>query len=256
MPTDLPEQMRHAREIGKDRLAADVLAERDRQVEVRLLEGLRAQHLAQEDGLALGVRQLDADGVAALHHSDAGRDGAHRARNVISQADDAGGLDAGRGFEFVERHHGARPHLQDLALHAEIVEHALKHAGILFQGLIREFRGLADALGLRQQGEWRHLIFVRGSEREARLQILAKPPALFHRLVAARHARGRRFRGLVFLSVFHGFVAFGFVRCGLLVLQLSDGRRGTAEAGREDGFDAGGLRRAGATPRLAMGLRG
>ena len=83
------QQMRHACEIGEHRLATDVLAECDRQGEVGLLERLGAQHLAQAHRLALGIRKLDADGVAALHHRDARRDGAHRAGDVIGKRDHA-----------------------------------------------------------------------------------------------------------------------------------------------------------------------
>src|SRR5690348_17519047 len=43
--------------------------------------------------------QLDADGVAAGDHGDAGRDGAHRARDIVGERDHAGGLDAGRRLE-------------------------------------------------------------------------------------------------------------------------------------------------------------
>ncbi len=40
-------------------------------------------------GLALLVGQLDADGVAAGDHGDAGRDGAHRAGDVVGERDHA-----------------------------------------------------------------------------------------------------------------------------------------------------------------------
>ncbi len=67
------QQMRHAGELGDHGLAADRLAEAERQLELGLLEVLGGQQLAQIDRLALLVRQLDADGVAAGHHGDAGR---------------------------------------------------------------------------------------------------------------------------------------------------------------------------------------
>ena len=59
------QQMRHARQIGDDRLARDVLAERQHQPPAMLLEGRRRQQLAQIDRLRLAVRQFDADHVAA-----------------------------------------------------------------------------------------------------------------------------------------------------------------------------------------------
>ena len=49
------------------------------------LEIAAGQQLAQIDGLALGVGQLDADGVAAGHDGDAGGDRAHRAGDVVGE---------------------------------------------------------------------------------------------------------------------------------------------------------------------------
>ena len=83
------EQMRHAGEISEHRLAADILAKRHRQILVGLREGLGAQELAQINRLALGIGQFDADGIAPRHHGDARRDGAHRAGDVVGEADDA-----------------------------------------------------------------------------------------------------------------------------------------------------------------------
>jgi hypothetical protein len=69
--------VRHAGEIDDDRLAADILAERQREPGVRLLEVRRFDHLAQHHDLTPIVGQLDADGVAAGNHGDAGGDRAH-----------------------------------------------------------------------------------------------------------------------------------------------------------------------------------
>ncbi len=66
------QQMRHLGEIGDHGLAADGLAEAERQLALGLLEVLRRQQFAQIDGLALLVGQFDADGVAAGHDGDAG----------------------------------------------------------------------------------------------------------------------------------------------------------------------------------------
>ena len=105
---------------------------------LRLLEVLARQELAQIDRLAPLVRQLDADGVAALHHGDARRDGRHRAGDVVGEADHARGLDARRGLELVERHDRAGTHIDDLALDAEIVEHAFEQARVLFERVVRD----------------------------------------------------------------------------------------------------------------------
>ena len=114
------QQMRHAGEIDDHRLAADGLAEAERQLGLRVGVFVGRQHLAEIDLLALVVRQLDADGVAARHHGDARRQRAHRAGDVVGQPDHARRLDAGRGLELVERHHRAGPGVDDLAAHAEV----------------------------------------------------------------------------------------------------------------------------------------
>ena len=69
---------------------------------------LHRQQFAQIDLFAMRVRQFDADGVAAGDHGDARRQRAHRAGDVVGEADDARGFDAGRGLEFVQRHDRAR----------------------------------------------------------------------------------------------------------------------------------------------------
>ena len=96
------QQMRHAGEIGEDRFAADVLAKRKGQVLAGFLKGFGGQHFAQVNRLALAVGQFDADGIAARHNGDAGRDGAHRAGDIIGKADHARRLDAGRRLQFVK----------------------------------------------------------------------------------------------------------------------------------------------------------
>ena len=70
------QQVGHARQVGDIGLAADGLAQRQRQQVGRLVVFGRGQQVAQIDGLALGVGQFDADGVAALDHADAAGAGA------------------------------------------------------------------------------------------------------------------------------------------------------------------------------------
>ena len=89
---------------------------------------LRDQQLAQVDLLAMRVRQLDADGVAAGDDGDARRQRAHRAGDVVGKADHARGLDAGRGLQLVQRDDRTGIGLGDLAAHAEIPEHAFEAA--------------------------------------------------------------------------------------------------------------------------------
>ena len=154
--TDLPEPVVPATrrwgmrvEVDDHRLAADGLAERDRQAMVRFAEILAGEKLTQIDGVAALVRQFDADGVAALNHRDTSRDSRHRAGDIVGEPDHPRRLDARRGFEFVEGDDRAGAHVDDLALHAEIVENAFKQARVLLERVLRDF-GADRFLRLRQ----------------------------------------------------------------------------------------------------------
>ena len=114
---------------------------------------LRSQQLAQVDLLAMLVRQLDADGVAAGDDGDAGGHRAHRARDVVGQADHARRLDAGRRLELVQRDDRAGPRIGDLAAHAEILQHGLERLGILLQHVVAERLAFGR---LRWRGQHRH----------------------------------------------------------------------------------------------------
>ena len=149
------EQVGHAGQIDDDGLAADRLSESDRQAMVRLAEVLAGEKFAQIDGLAALVRQFDADGVATLNHSDTGRDGGHRASDIVRESYDPGGLDARRGFEFVQGDDRTRAHVDDLALHAKIVEHAFQQPRVLLERVLRNF-GPDRFLRLGQHGDGRH----------------------------------------------------------------------------------------------------
>ena len=111
------------------------------------------------DGLAASVRQLDADCVAAGNDGDAGGDRAHRAGDIVGKADDAGRLDAGGRFQLVERDDRAGSDMDDLALDAEVLEHAFEHAGILLQriGRKRSSRGRHSSArrGDAAEGSWK-----------------------------------------------------------------------------------------------------
>ena len=138
--------MRHAREIDEDRLAADILAERERELarSVSWKSG-ELDQLAQHHDLAPIVGQLDADGVAAGHDGDAGGDRAHRAGDVVGKPDHARGFGAARRLELVERDHGTGTDIGDLALDAEILQHAFELAGILLQHFVADAAGFVRA---------------------------------------------------------------------------------------------------------------
>ena len=151
------QQVRHPGDVGDDRLAADRLAERQRQLRLGRLEIPAGEDFAEVDSLALGVGQLDADGVAAGHDRDAAGDRAHRAGDVVGKADDAGRLDAGRRLQLVEGDHRAGAHVDDLALDAEILEHAFEQPGILLQRILGKAGIAYDILRLREEMQRRHL---------------------------------------------------------------------------------------------------
>ena len=161
------QQMRHAREVDDHRLAADGLAEAERQLGGGVVVVLGGEQLAEEHLLAVRVGQLDADGVASRHHGDARRQRAHGTRDVVGEADHARRLDAGRGLELVERHHRARPRIDDLAAHAEIVEHAFERGGVGLQRFRAERRA-PDRLRHGEQIERRELVTARLARRFGR----------------------------------------------------------------------------------------
>ena len=157
------QQVRHAGEVDDHRLAADRLAERDGEPMLRFLEILAGEKLAQVDRLAALVRQFDADGVAALNHGHAGRDGRHRAGDVVGEPDHPRRLDPRRRLELVERDDRARAHVDDLALDAEIVEDALEQARVLLQRVLRN-SGPGRFLRLGQHRDRGHDPLARGNE--------------------------------------------------------------------------------------------
>ena len=165
MPTDLPEPVVPAisRCGMRDRSAMIgsppiFLPSASASRAVGVLEVRRLEQLAQHHDLAPVVGQLDADGVAAGHHGDAGGDRAHRAGDVVGEPDHARRLGAGRGLELVERDHGAGAHIGDLALDAEILQHAFELARILLQHLVADAAAAFERARLLQQLDRRRLV--------------------------------------------------------------------------------------------------
>ena len=202
--------MRHAGEVGDDGLAADVLAEREGQGVGAVAEALGGEDFAQEDLLAQLVRELDADDRAAGDGGDAAGERRHRAGDVVGEADDAAGLEAGGGLELVHGDDRAGADRDDLAAHAVVVEHGLEHAGVLLQRVAGEVVA-DDGRGALQQRERRGAPGVGGVGIELELGLLlgAGAGALGQRAgrAAGRAARARRRRGGVALQ--HGDVRRG-----------------------------------------------
>ena len=139
------QQVRHARQIDHDRLAADVLAEREGEARRGVLVGGARTADRADRRLALIVGQLDADHVAPRHGRDPHRHRAQRAGDVVGERDHPRGARAGRRLELVERDHRPGPDVDDLAAHAEIVQHLLERA----RGLGERRAIEADAGALR-----------------------------------------------------------------------------------------------------------
>ena len=107
-------------------------------------------------GLAPGIRHLDADDVPTRHGGDAHRSHREAAGHVIGQADHARAADAGRGLQFVQRHHRTGTDLHDVALHAVIGEHRLQQPGVGLQRLgcwVRCWRGPERACSSESDGK-------------------------------------------------------------------------------------------------------
>src|SRR5690606_10942076 len=127
------------------------------------------EDLAQDHLLAEGVGKLDADDGAAGDGGDAGGERGHRPRDVVGEADDAGGLEAGRGLQLVHGDDGAGADGGDLPLHAVVVEDGFEHPRVLLQRLVRE-RAALDGGGAGEEREGGDFVGGRGVvEAEARL---------------------------------------------------------------------------------------
>ena len=226
--------MRHAREVGDDRFAADGLAEADRQLALHLFEVGAGQHLAQIDGFARFVGQFDADGVAAGHDGDAGGDRAHRAGDVVGQRDDAARFDAGRGLEFVERHHRAGADIDDVALDAEVLEHAFETAGHGFEALGTMLLGQAAMLGFGQEAQFGQFE-ARFVDEQRSLGLAGSAVALRRAFCGRGDARTDRGEGF-FFELFFGFGRIEFFfgnrfRLGGIVAAVDDQLRFAAAFG-------------------------
>ena len=170
------QQMRHPGEVGQHRLAGNVLAEDQGEPARMLFIDRRIEQFAQKHRLGPAVRQFDADHGASRHDRDADRDGAHRAGDVVGQADDPRRLDSGRRLELVQGHHRAGTDLHDLAAHAVILEHGFEHAGVLCERLLVDRGGLGGRRLVQQFERGQHRLLV-GDEVEPGLALFFAAPA-------------------------------------------------------------------------------
>ena len=100
-------------------------------------EGFALDDVAQPDGFALVVGDLDADGGFAGHALDEDGFGGHGEAEIVGEAGDAGVFDAGVGAELEGGDDGAGVDLRDLAVDAELGALCDEGAGFVAQGLLR-----------------------------------------------------------------------------------------------------------------------
>ena len=85
-----------------------------------MCEGLALDDVAQPDGFAVVIGDLDADGGFAGHALDQDGFGGHGEAEIVGEAGDAGVLDAGVGAELERGDDGAGIDLDDLSVDAEL----------------------------------------------------------------------------------------------------------------------------------------
>ena len=133
------QRMWHLGEIRDDRLANDVLAQRQGQRRLRAIVWLGTQGLAEMNHLAVFVGDLQADhGLARDDLDHAHRHHRQCPRQVLRQVGHLARLGAGRQLQLEQRHHGPGVHRRDLGRDTEIGELALDLAGKGLQRLGRQ----------------------------------------------------------------------------------------------------------------------
>ena len=151
------QQVRHLGQVGNNCAAANVLAQRQRQFRVPIVVVACRKDFAQEHLFAGLVWKLDPDDRATWNGRHAGRQGRHRARDIIGQTDHTAGLKAGGRLQLVHGDDRAWADRNDVAFHAVVIEHVFKHPSVLFQRLVRKVLA-RNGDGLFEKGKRRDLV--------------------------------------------------------------------------------------------------
>src|SRR6202041_272050 len=114
------EDVRRGGEVGSHDATVDVLAHGQGEARFGFGEGFGFDPVAEVDGFALVIGNLDADGAFAGHALDEDAFGAHGKAEVVCEAGDARVFDAGLGLELIRGDHGAGVDLDDLAADIEL----------------------------------------------------------------------------------------------------------------------------------------
>ena len=156
------EQVGHLGEVGDQRLAGDVLAQRDRQLGLGAAPVLALEDLAHADGRGVLVGHLDADGgLAGDGGEDAYRLRAHAEGDVLVEAGDLFDAHAGGGHDLVAGDDGADVDFAEGHLDAELAQDAEQVFGILAVLLLAVGGGGLDLfLEERERGELVILVIV------------------------------------------------------------------------------------------------
>ncbi len=165
------EEVRHAREVGDDGLAGDVLAHGHGEVRMHVGIGLRADDLREAHDLALGIGDLESHAGGAgdrLDHADRGH--RERAGEVAREVHHLRALDPDGRLHLVARDDRAGVGRHHLHLHVEVEELPLDQARGVLERFLRRALDMAvrrvedrdrRQRRVRQVGEERHLLFLR-----------------------------------------------------------------------------------------------
>ncbi len=153
------QQMRHPRQVADHRVAEDVLAQGDGDLVLARVPLLRADHLAEEDAVALDVRHLDPHRpLARDRRDDADGDRAQGHGEVVGEVGDLGDLDPRRRLELVHGDHRPRVDLGDLTRDAKVEELVLEDLRVHQDLPLGELAGRDGPVG--KQGEGRKLVVI------------------------------------------------------------------------------------------------
>ena len=201
------QQVRHALQVGDHWIAADVLAERERQRGRNARVHLGAQDFRQAHDLARGIGDLEAHQALARNGlDDADAHHGQRAGKVLHEVDDLGPLHADSGLDLEARDDRAGIGRDHFDLHPEIEELLLDQARSELEGLGAEHLEILLRLveqverrqeRIRQVLEQGHLLFPLDAGRFGNLDRRRLDPyrlvdfepflADFHDLVALDH---------------------------------------------------------------------
>ena len=117
------------REVGDDGVAADVLAQSERQGRRHIIVDARFEDFTERDELAALIWNLETnEGLAWDHLDDTHADHGQRTGKVLCQVRDLADLDTGRRIKLEARDHRSGRHGLDLDIDTEVAQLELDEA--------------------------------------------------------------------------------------------------------------------------------